>query len=335
MRVTKLLGVILGITLFSAVCSAGDFSFTGNLANVNQVQFFTFTVTSGSTVTIQSYSYAGGTNSAGRTIVRGGFDPSITLFYGTGASAPSYKIGDDEYGCAQGTRDTISKVCYDVYWEATSQPADPNSDVVAFEPGTYTVALTNYGNFAGVTLGDAFSGTGSALDCNGNRRTVVAGTFNDCLRTTRDGHWALDIKGVTSAQMAGVAQAVAPVTTTTTTTTGGGGSTSGGGSGGGSGKGGGSGSGGGGGKGGADAGVTTTTTTGTTVVTTTSGGGSGKGGNGGGGGRRGAETGVTTATTVTTTGATQITSGSGKGGSSGGDGGGRGGSGGGHGGGGH
>src|SRR5206468_6143679 len=143
MRVKQLLGVVIAITLFSAVCSAGDFSFAGNFTNVNQVQYFTFTVTSGSTVAIQSYSYGGGTNSAGAKILRGGFDPSITLFVGTGSAAPIYKAGDDEYGCQQGTRDTVSKVCYDVFWQRTSQPADPNNDVVAFEPGTYTIALTN------------------------------------------------------------------------------------------------------------------------------------------------------------------------------------------------
>jgi hypothetical protein len=138
MRVKQLLGVILAITLFSAVCSAGDFSFAGNFTNVNQVQYFTFTVTSGSTVVIQSYSYGGGTNSVGARILRGGFDPSITLFFGTGPSAPLFKTGDDEFGCQQGTRDTLSKVCYDVYWQRTSQSADLNSDLMAFEPGTYT-----------------------------------------------------------------------------------------------------------------------------------------------------------------------------------------------------
>ena len=338
MRIKQLCGVIFLITLLCGISSAGTFSFAGSFTNTNQVQYFTFTVADGATVVIQSYSYGGGTNGAGVRIARGGFDPSVTLFNGTSATAPLFKTGDDEYGCAQGTRDTISKVCYDVYWRGTAQPADPNSGVIAFEPGTYTMALTNYGNFPqGVTLGSGFSGTGSAFDCNGNKRTVTAGAFTDCLRSARDGHWALDISGVDSAQLAGSQTAIAPVVPVTTTT--GGSTTSGGGSGGGSGKGGGGsvsggGSGGGGGRGGNETGTTitsgTSTTTGSGTVTTTTetgargfnsgggaGGGSGKGGGGsvsgggsGGGGSRGNETGVTTGvvtTSVVTTGVTTTT----------------------------
>src|ERR1700761_2250079 len=102
MYVKQTLGVILAITLCCTFCSAGNFSFTGNFTNVNQVQYVTFTVSNGSAVVIQSYGYAGGTNQAGTKIARGGFDPSIVLFYGTSSSAPLYYVGDDEYGCAQG-----------------------------------------------------------------------------------------------------------------------------------------------------------------------------------------------------------------------------------------
>src|ERR1043165_169612 len=113
----QLLVLIAMIALSASVCSAGDFSFAGTFTNVNQVQYITFTVTSGSKVVIQSYGYGGGTNSAGDQIQRGGFDPAIVMFHGTGASAPVYKVSDDEYGCAQGVRDTVTNVCYDVYWE--------------------------------------------------------------------------------------------------------------------------------------------------------------------------------------------------------------------------
>ena len=95
----QLLVLIAMIALSASVCSAGDFSFAGTFTNVNQVQYITFTVTSGSKVVIQSYGYGGGTNSAGDQIQRGGFDPAIVMFHGTGASAPVYKVSDDEYGC--------------------------------------------------------------------------------------------------------------------------------------------------------------------------------------------------------------------------------------------
>ena len=288
MRV-KLFGMILAIALCSTFCSAGDFSFTGNFTNVNQVQLFTFTVTSGSTVVIQSYSYGAGTNSAGAAIQRGGFDPSIALFYGTSPTASLYKTADDEYGCQQGIRDTATKVCYDVYWQGTSQSAAPNSDVVAFEPGTYTLALTNYGNAAkGLTLGDGFTGTGSAFDCNGNARVIAAGAFTDCLRSSRDGHWALDIRGVVSAQLSGTQTQPATVITTPIPTGGGSGT---GGNGGGQFSGGGSGRGGNSGGGGRGGEVTTVSTTGTGMTTgsgvSTVTGETGRGGSGGGHGGHG------------------------------------------------
>jgi hypothetical protein len=319
----KFFGVIIAIALCGTFCSAGDFSFTGNFSNVNQVQLFTFTVSNGSKVVIQSYGYAGGTNGAGAVIQRGGFDPSIALFYGTSSTAPLYKTADDEYGCAEGVRDSATRVCYDVYWEGTAQYADPNSDVMAFEPGTYTLALTNYGNAAkGLTLGSGFTATGSAFDCNGNARAIAASGFADCLRSARDGHWALDIRGVDSAQLGNTQTLAATVVTIPVATGGGGGGNSGGGSGRG-GNGGsavsvsGSGRGGNGGGGGEVGTVTTTSTTtpttGTVVPTVTgettrggggggggqlSGGGSGRGGNGGGGGR-GGETVVPTTITNT------------------------------------
>src|SRR5947209_5572275 len=195
MHVKKILMGILAFTLLSTICSAGDFSFSGTFTDTNQVQYITFTVNSGSKVVIQSYSYGGGTNAAGLSIQRGGFDPSVVLFRGTDSFAPVFKTTDDEYGCAQGTRDAVTNICYDVYWEGTSQPTDPGAPVAAFEPGRYVVALTNYGNFNnGLSLGDGFSNTGSGFTCAGVSRFAVAGAFTDCTGNARDGHWALDIK---------------------------------------------------------------------------------------------------------------------------------------------
>src|SRR5690242_12666474 len=86
MQLKKTVLLIVGITACSLLCSAGDFSFTGNFTDLDQVQYFTFTVSGGSTVSIRTYSYAGGTNAAGVAIARGGFDPTIALFHGTDPS---------------------------------------------------------------------------------------------------------------------------------------------------------------------------------------------------------------------------------------------------------
>jgi hypothetical protein len=199
MRVKQFLLVITAITCLCSFASAGDFSFTGTFSDVNQVQYFTFTVAAGQKVVIQSYSYAGDSNAAGTSIQGGGFDPYISLFQGSGSSAPLFKSGDDEFSCQHIGRDPITKVCYDVYWEGTAQAPAPGT-IGVFEAGTYTVALTDYANFTnGATLGDGFTNTGGGLTCAGNPRSVIAGTFADCLGNTRDGHWALDIKGVDTA----------------------------------------------------------------------------------------------------------------------------------------
>ena len=64
-----------------------DFSFQGTLNGDDGIQLFTFSVSSPSTVTIQTLSYAGGINAQGVTIPNGGFDPVLTLFDSSGVLA--------------------------------------------------------------------------------------------------------------------------------------------------------------------------------------------------------------------------------------------------------
>jgi hypothetical protein len=70
--------------LGGSLASADNFSFTGSFVNDNDVQLFNFTVGAPSLVTLLTYSYAGGTNSAGASIARGGFDPILALFDSNG-----------------------------------------------------------------------------------------------------------------------------------------------------------------------------------------------------------------------------------------------------------
>jgi hypothetical protein len=68
------------ISLAGESAFAGDFSFTENLTNGNEVQPFNFTVIENfAEVTLRTWSYAG-ENAAGTEIDRGGFDPILTLF---------------------------------------------------------------------------------------------------------------------------------------------------------------------------------------------------------------------------------------------------------------
>lgn len=176
MRIGKLL-LAAGLLVFASSASyAEDFSFTGNLSGINDVQLFTFTVGTNSNVVLRTWSYAGGVNAAGQTIAEGGFDPILALFQGTGASAVYINQNDD--GGSSVPADSVTGVHYDTYLAVND-----------LAPGTYTVSVMDYANFAvGPTLGAGF--TGGAL---------TGGTFRDATGHDRDSHWAFDILGVESA----------------------------------------------------------------------------------------------------------------------------------------
>lgn len=129
---------------FAAPASATDFSYTGTLSDPNAVLMFNFTVGSPSTITLRSYSYAGGTNAGGTLISSGGFDPILTLFDSTGLEINHNDDGGSAHVPCDGTR------CYDVYLQQL------------LSPGTYTVSIQAYSNFAiGPNLSNGFENDGS------------------------------------------------------------------------------------------------------------------------------------------------------------------------------
>ena len=177
MRKVALSVVTAALALSPAISKADNFSFTGTLSNVNEVQEFVFTIGAPSTVTLVSYSYAGGTNAAGTVIPEGGFDPILALFSGTGPSA--LQVGqNDDGGCSAVPSDSVTGSCFDTYLKLTNLAA-----------GTYTATVQDFANFAnGPTLGDGFSNNG-----------VTGGTFRDVDGDDRTGNYAFDILGVDSA----------------------------------------------------------------------------------------------------------------------------------------
>ncbi|MCA1653927.1 MAG: DVUA0089 family protein [Sphingomicrobium sp.] len=149
-----LLVVVAALGIWSAPASATDFSFTGNLVNPNDVLLFNFTVGSASTVTLRTYSYAGGTNAAGTVIARGGFDPILALFSSTGL-----QIGQNDDGGGSVPADAVTGRHYDTFLQAL------------LNPGTYTVSVQAYSNFAvGPNLSNGFTGGGSFTDVSGSQR---------------------------------------------------------------------------------------------------------------------------------------------------------------------
>ena len=121
------------------------FSFAGTLTTANDVLHFDFTVTSNSQVTLRTYSYAGGVNSAGQTIAAGGFDPILALFNAAGAL-----INQNDDGGSNVPADPTTGAHFDTFLQ-TLLPA-----------GSYTVTVMAYSNFAiGPNLSNGFRNSGN------------------------------------------------------------------------------------------------------------------------------------------------------------------------------
>ena len=67
MRFGKALLASLTLALASAACHADDFSFTGNFNDINDVELFTVTIGSSTTLALITYGYGGGVNVAGQS----------------------------------------------------------------------------------------------------------------------------------------------------------------------------------------------------------------------------------------------------------------------------
>ena len=107
------------------------FSFVGTLTTANDVLHFDFNVTAQSQITLRTYSYAGGTNSAGQIIAAGGFDPILALFNAAGAL-----INQNDDGGINVPADPTTGAHFDTFLTSLL-PA-----------GNYTVTVMAYSNFA-------------------------------------------------------------------------------------------------------------------------------------------------------------------------------------------
>jgi hypothetical protein len=176
MKLKKL--VALALFGFASLAQADNISFTGNFTYDNDVQRFNFTLSEASTVTLRSWSYAGGVNAAGETIQRGGFDPILALF-----SAEGIRIGEqDDADCPLVPADEVTGECYDVNF---------TRELAA---GNYIVTIQQYDNFSRGDLADGFDYEGVAY------RNFRDG-FVDAQDDKREGHWAFDILNVNSAEI--------------------------------------------------------------------------------------------------------------------------------------
>lgn len=146
--------------LTAGAAHAADLSLVGQLDPNNPQDAFlhTFTLTAPGTVTIQSWGFGGsagapgGVNAAGNPIAAGGFDPYVSLFAGSGASA-TFLLSNDDGSCPPGT--VADLLCGD------------STLTLPLAAGTYTLAVSAFLNMSFAenlgtgTLGDGFIGLGS------------------------------------------------------------------------------------------------------------------------------------------------------------------------------
>lgn len=178
---------VLMLTAAASWASADNFSFQGSFTADDNVQLFNFTVGASSTVTLRTWSYAGGVDAAGVTIPRGGFDPILALFNSSGA-----QINQNDDGGSNVPADSVTGEHYDTYLSST------------LAPGTYTVSVMEYDNFAiGPNLSNGFTETGhgnftAGFGCSAGIFCDVSGVPAGNSRTA---NWEFDILGVQSASV--------------------------------------------------------------------------------------------------------------------------------------
>jgi len=180
------ISLALLVLLCAGTGSAVPLSYVGAFNQDDAVQYLFFNVAAPGTVTIQTWSFGGGTNSAGQVIPDGGFAPVLTLILPDGTVATS-DFG--LFGCGNCNPDP--SLGY----------GDAYINVPLPEAGQYIVALTEYDNLPGSTLSDGFSRSGqgnfTAEFANPYDPNPPQAPFLDYWGdgAKRTGSWAVDISG--------------------------------------------------------------------------------------------------------------------------------------------
>ena len=154
----RLLGIctlLLSLTLLTTVARADSFdiSFSGTTTADTGVSGIFFSLTSTSTVTFVTESYAGGVNGLGKTIPEGGFDPLLSLFSilpkicGIGCSSITGNfIALNDNGGSHVPADSVTGKHFDSFLQTT------------LAPGAYGIFVSEYNNPPlGPTLADGFA----------------------------------------------------------------------------------------------------------------------------------------------------------------------------------
>lgn len=149
----------------------------GAFAADDQLQLLPVSLPVAGVLTVQTFSYAGGTDALGHLVTAGGFDPVLSLFDGAG----NFMTANNDAACGTVGTDPLTLNCFDAVLSLT------------LTAGNYTLVLSQNDNLAvGPTLADSFTQVG-----NGNFSCPeflgVAGGFCDASPSQRNSAWALDI----------------------------------------------------------------------------------------------------------------------------------------------
>ncbi|MEO8224491.1 MAG: DVUA0089 family protein [Gammaproteobacteria bacterium] len=174
----------LGVLLFTGIAGptqAATLSFGGSLVQDDSVGTFSFTLSDPGTVTLRTFSYAGGTSGNGAVISPGGFDLGLSLFDGGGNLLLNQEDATPE--CDGVASDPVTNECFDSLL------------VTALAAGDYLVAITQFDNRAmGPSFANGFSQTGANFTAIFG---CVNGQFCDVDADSRTAAWAADVSGVT------------------------------------------------------------------------------------------------------------------------------------------
>lgn len=173
---TQFAAIAAIVALATSSSRADSISVTGAFAVDNDVYTQVFSVTAPSSITIESFGYAGGTNAAGATIASGGFDTILTLFRADGAFISR---NDDN---PSGASDPVTGTAYD------------SKIVINFAlAGTYYATISQYNNVPfGPFSGDPVSRTDSNFTLD-YAPVGSSGYFWDANSIERTGNFAFDI----------------------------------------------------------------------------------------------------------------------------------------------
>ncbi|NTV29409.1 MAG: PEP-CTERM sorting domain-containing protein [Candidatus Omnitrophica bacterium] len=184
--VTVAVGALLSL---GQAAWASTTSYQGSFTKDDDIQTFNINIPEQSNVLFRTFSYAGGVNGAGETVARGGFDPFLSLFDGTGAFIDSNDDAADNAGQYVVPADAVTGKQWDSYLS------------IVLEPGNYILALTQAENqFVGgvgdnISEGFTFSGQGNYTpELVGVTETTPFWEMYDNGQVVhRDGHWAVDV----------------------------------------------------------------------------------------------------------------------------------------------